>query len=54
MRHENLLGLIGRSHFPAYAQAEEREERRLLDWDCGNTMFTSFAKKESSRWIIYL
>ncbi len=32
VRHEHLLGLIGRSHFPARAQAEEREERRWLDF----------------------
>ncbi len=38
------LGLIGRSHFPAQAQAEESEERRRLDWDRGNTIFTSSAK----------
>ncbi len=36
VRHEHLLGLIGRSHFPTRAQAEEREERRWLDWDRGN------------------
>ncbi len=26
VRHEHLLGLIGRSNFPAQAQAEEREQ----------------------------
>ncbi len=30
VRHAHLLGLIGRSHFPAQAQAEEREERMRL------------------------
>ncbi len=40
VRHEHLLGFIGRSHSPAQAQAEEREERRRLDWDRGNTIFT--------------
>ncbi len=33
LRHDNLLGLIGRPHSPAQALAEEREERRWLDWD---------------------
>ncbi len=28
-------------------QAEESEERRRLDWDRGNTIITSSAKKES-------
>ncbi len=28
VRHEHLFGLIGRSHFPAQAQAEESEKRR--------------------------
>ncbi len=40
--HEHLLGLIGRSIFPAMAQAEEREERRWLDWDHGNTILNLF------------
>ncbi len=31
VRHANLLGSIGRSNFPAQAQAEEREVRRRLD-----------------------
>ncbi len=44
VRHEHLLGLIGRSHFPAQAQAEESEERKRLDWERGNTIFTSSAK----------
>ncbi len=30
VRHAHLLGLIGRSHFSAQAQAEEREERMRL------------------------
>ncbi len=29
VRHEHLLGLIGRSHSPAQAQAEEREVFQL-------------------------
>ncbi len=33
VRPEHLLGLIGRSHSPDQAQAEEREERRRLDWE---------------------
>ncbi len=41
VRHGHFLGLIGGSHFPAQAQAEESEERRRLDWDRGNTIFTS-------------
>ncbi len=47
VRHAHLLGLIGRSHFSAQAQAEEREDRRQVDWDRGYTIFTSSAKKES-------
>ncbi len=47
MRYEHLLGLIGRSHSPAQAQAEESEERRRLDWDRGNTIFTSSAKRKA-------
>ncbi len=47
VRHEHLLGLVGRSHFPAQLQAEESEERRLLDWDRGNTIFTSSAKSKA-------
>ncbi len=27
VRHERLLGLIGRSHFPTQAQSEESEEK---------------------------
>ncbi len=30
VRHAHLLGLIGRSHFPAQAQAEECEDRSRL------------------------
>ncbi len=47
MRHAHLLGLIGRSHFPAQAQKEESEDRRRLDWDRGNTIFSSSAKRKS-------
>ncbi len=39
VRHEHLLGLIGRSHFPGQAQVEEREDRWRLDWDRENTIF---------------
>ncbi len=45
--HAHLLGLIGRSTFPAQAQAEEREERKRLNWDRGNTIFTSSAKRKA-------
>ncbi len=48
VKYEHLLGLIGRSHFPAQPQAEERKERRRLDWDRGNTIFTSPAKRKAS------
>ncbi len=41
-----LIGLIGRSHSPAQAQAEERQGRKRLGWGSGNTIFTSSAKKE--------
>ncbi len=44
VRHEHLLGLIGKSHFPAQAQAEDSEEKRWPDWDRGNTIFTLPAK----------
>ncbi len=47
MRHAHLLGLIGRSHFSAQAQAEESEDRRRLDWDRGYTIFTSSAKRKA-------
>ncbi len=47
VRHAHLLGLIGRSHFPAQAQTEESEERRWLDWDRGNTIFSSSAKRKA-------
>ncbi len=47
VRPAHLLGLIGRSHFSAQAQAEESEDRRRLDWDRGYTIFSSSAKKES-------
>ncbi len=47
VRHEHFLGLIGGSHSAAQAQAEEREERRRLDWDRGNTIFTSSAKRKA-------
>ncbi len=42
-----MLGLIGRSHSTTQTQAKEREERRLLDWDRGNTIFTSPAKTKT-------
>ncbi len=47
VRHANLLGLIGRSHFSAQAEAEEIEDRRRLDWDRGYTIFTSSAKRKA-------
>ncbi len=47
VRHARLLGLIGRSHFPAQAQADESEDRRRLDWDRWNTIFTSSAKRKA-------
>ncbi len=47
VRHEHLLGLIGRSHSPTKAQAEESEYRRRLDWDRGYTIFTSSAKRKA-------
>ncbi len=46
VKHEHLLGLIGRSHFPAQAQAEESQGRRRLDFDRGNTIFTSSVKRK--------
>ncbi len=46
VRHAHLFGLVGRSHFPAQAQAEESEDTMRLDWDRGNIMFT-ICKKES-------
>ncbi len=47
VRHEHLLGLIGRSHSPAQAQAEERTERRRVDLDRWGTIFTSSAKRKA-------
>ncbi len=47
MRHAHLLGLIGRSHLSAQAQADESEDRRRLDWDRGHTIFTSSAKRKA-------
>ncbi len=44
VRYAHLLGLIGRSHFSAQAQAEESEDRRRLDWDHG---FTSSSRPYS-------
>ncbi len=46
MRHEHLLGLIGRSHFSA--QAEESEDRRRVDLDRWGTIFTSSAKRKAA------
>ncbi len=46
VRHAHLLGLIGRSHFSAEAEAEESEDRRRLDWDRGYIIFTSSAKRK--------
>ncbi len=36
-----------RPHYPDQAQAEEREEKMQLNWDRGNTIFTSSAKKKA-------
>ncbi len=47
VRHAHLLGLIGRSHFSAQAQAEESEDRSRLDWDRRHTIFTSSAKTKA-------
>ncbi len=34
------FGGVGRSHFSAQAQAEERKDRERLDWDHWYTIFT--------------
>ncbi len=47
VKHDHLLGLVGRCHFPAQVHAEESEERKLLDWDRGNTIFTSSTKSKA-------
>ncbi len=47
LRHAHLLGLIGRSHLSAQAQAEESEDRRWLDWDRGYTISTTSAKRKA-------
>ncbi len=47
VRHKHLMGLICRSHFHAQAQAEERGERRRLDWNRGSTVLTSSAKRKA-------
>ncbi len=47
VRHEYLLGLIGRPHFPAQAQVEEREDRRRFDWDRWSTILMAFAKRRA-------
>ncbi len=52
VRHAHLLGLIGRSHFSAHAQAEESEERRWLDWDRGNSIFTPTAIQMLSNCVL--
>ncbi len=49
VRHAHLLGLIGRSHYFAQAQAEESVNRRRLDWDRGYTIFTSSAKRKAEK-----
>ncbi len=46
VRYAHLLGLIDRSHFSAQAHAEEREDRRQVDWDRGYTIFTSTAHRK--------
>ncbi len=47
VRHEHLFGLIGRSHSSAEDQVEEREQRRRLDGEHGNTIFTLSAKRKA-------
>ncbi len=47
VRHAHFLGLVGRSHFSAQAQAEESEDRRRLDWDRGYTIFKASAKRKA-------
>ncbi len=47
LRHEHLLGLIGRSHSSAQDQVEEREERRRLDGEHGSTIFMLSAKRKA-------
>ncbi len=59
VRHEYFLGLIGRPQSPAQAQTKEREERRRLDLDRGNTIFTSSEKGKQNhreRWadLLYI
>ncbi len=49
MRDENILGLIGRSHSPAQAQTEEREERRRFDWDYYWEGYFPFIYKKDNR-----
>ncbi len=47
VKHEQLLGLIGWSHSPGQAQAEERGGRKRLDWDHRNTIFMLSAKRKA-------
>ncbi len=47
VRHAHLLGLIGRSHFSAQAQAKESDGSSRLDWDCGYTIYTSSTKMKA-------
>ncbi len=50
LRHDGvveMLGMIGRPHSAAQGQAEESEERGLLDCDRGNTILTSSAKRKA-------
>ncbi len=44
VKHEHLLGLIGRSHSTAQAQAAEREERRKLEWESREVRYIEGAK----------
>ncbi len=47
VRYAHLLGLIGRSHSSAQAQAEESDDRRRLDWDLGYIIFFSSARRKA-------
>ncbi len=43
-----LLGFIGRSHLMGQAQAEEKEERKRLEPDLVDTIFTLHARRNFS------
>ncbi len=48
VRHAHLLGLIGRPHFSAQAQAEESEDRRRIVWIVG-TPFSRHLRNQVNR-----